>query len=172
MRFLILLFTLSYYISFGQNQIVWEEKRPLSWTDYHGTPDSKSQFKAYTSSGIDFKTEMTNGVLSINVRAYFSQTDSWFKPDHRNNRLLIHEQLHFDITELYARKMRLRLSELTINPENFNTVVPALYKGLMKEMIDYQKKYDLETQHGISNEKQSEWERSVNKELENLNSYK
>ena len=48
--------------------------------------------------------------LDFEVNAFFYPNESWYKPDVCNNLILSHEQLHFDITELHARKFRQMVS--------------------------------------------------------------
>ncbi len=62
--------------------------------------------------------------------------------------LLAHEQLHFDITELFARKLRKAMVEFDFeNSRNLRAALQALYKKTEMERALMQKKFDVETKH-------------------------
>ncbi|MBW2962857.1 DUF922 domain-containing protein [Mesonia aestuariivivens] len=82
------------------------------------------------------------------------------------NRLLTHEQLHFDISELYARKMRKILSEF--HPKTLNEAklqLKRIHHKVERERIYFQNTYDKETQHGTLTKQQQRWQKRVGKAL-------
>jgi predicted secreted Zn-dependent protease len=78
---------------------------------------------------------------------------------------LLHEQGHFDITELYARKLDEAIREYNFNPKKFKTDLDQIYKDIMDEKEDRQNRYDLETDFSRNQEKQAEWIKKIQKEL-------
>ena len=90
---------------------------------------------ATTASGIsyNFSTSYENNELKVEytVSAYFYPTRSWYKPEVCNDVTLMHEQLHFDITELYARKMSKQLAETKFT-ENVKEEVLKIYKNTIR----------------------------------------
>lgn len=83
-----------------------------------------------------------------------------------------HEQLHFDIAELYARKMRKEIQKLklikgTIAQFDYRRI----HKKIFKEYLEYQKKYDTETDFSRTLSKQKNWEISVAKQLQGLEKF-
>src|SRR5690606_30202906 len=101
-----------------QEKIFWQEDG-LSWNDFKSAPNQSSSFHANTSAGISYSwgIKNSNGIIELNyeVLSFFNPENSWVKPGSDNKYLLQHEQLHFDITELHARKLRKKLSEIKVN---------------------------------------------------------
>jgi len=81
----------------------------------------------------------------------------------------MHEQGHFDITEIYARKLDNALREYNFNPKRFKTDLDEIYKDIMEEKEELQNQYDLETDYSRSKEKQAEWLKKIQKELAKYN---
>lgn len=106
--------------------------------------------------------------------AYFNPDESWVQRDNQTAPLLAHEQLHFDIAELYARKMRQKMFQYVgMNAEEFakrklSDEVKKIYRDYYNEMTDEQKRYDTEARHGLDTEAQANWEKLVSRDLESL----
>ena len=81
----------------------------------------------------------------------------------------MHEQGHFDITEIYARKLDNALREYNFNPKRFKTDLDEIYKDIMEEKEELQNQYDLETDYSRNKEKQTEWLKKIQKELAKYN---
>jgi hypothetical protein len=91
-------------------EIHWQKDKPLTWKDFQGMPDPNSTYAAVTNSRIkyNFNNELKDTVYKITFKlenVFYTQT-SWSKKDQRNKDLLHHEQLHFDINELFTRRRR------------------------------------------------------------------
>ena len=97
-------------ISISNHEIVWNNAQPLQWTDYKGSPSSS--YHAYTHSNIGFsyasKIYRDRTELKFVVENKFNPSRSWVRQSKRTASLLKHERLHFDISELHARKLRKR----------------------------------------------------------------
>ncbi|WP_298236858.1 DUF922 domain-containing protein [uncultured Algibacter sp.] len=157
--------------------LTWDEDTKLTWADFKASPKSNSGAVAITASGITFgfsiKSTDKNEVLSFttNVNAYFYPEQSWYKPERATNHVLGHEQLHFSITELYARKFRQRIGKLKVT----NTIreeLKALQKTINKELAQTQERYDNETDYSRNEENQAKWEQYINAELKKYAAYK
>lgn len=151
----------------------WSEKDRLKWSDYKGkissNPDS-SYLHAVTWCSYNSKPFRKNDILSYHVALVFKKYKSWKRDTAKN--LLAHEQLHFDIAELYARKLRKAIrgvSETISNPtrQDFTFVIQKLYL----ENAAVQNKYDNETVHGVIAESQVAWEKKICLELKKLKDY-
>ena len=81
----------------------------------------------------------------------------------------MHEQGHFDITEIYARKLDNALRDYNFNPKRFKTDLDEIYKDIMEEKEELQNQYDLETDYSRNKEKQTEWLKKIQKELAKYN---
>src|SRR5699024_5538989 len=53
-----------------------------------------------------WKKSKVNNTPSILIIGYMIPSESWVKENKKSDYLLKHEQLYFDICELYARKIR------------------------------------------------------------------
>lgn len=152
--------------------IEWNESRKLRWSDFQGRPMKGSSAYAATQSivSIGFKQLSRNEVF-VEVHSYVDKKKSWAKKD-RSNELLAHEQLHADISELFARKIRKALKTRSFRTiDDLNDFIKVEYKKLMKEENDYQRLYDKESRHSINKEEQKRWEQKVAQELKALKNY-
>src|SRR5690606_15269872 len=90
------------------------------------------------------------------VTAYFYPGQSWYRPELCNDNTLAHEQLHFDISELFARKMRDRLEDTTFSGD-VKAEVRKIYRDILAELKAFQARYDRETDYSRNRGKQGEW---------------
>lgn len=162
--------------SSNEETMIWNDSAKLSWIDFKGAPDSESDAVALTASGITFGYSLqTSGAkimdISTKVEAYFYPHKSWYIKDKANIHILGHEQLHFDITELYARKFRQQLTKLEVS-QNIKEQMNALHAEINLAVHKTQQRYDRETNHSMNIEKQKEWEIFIAKELKSLDQFK
>lgn len=156
--------------------IAWRDDFKLSWSHFKGTPKQDMSAVAVTASGITFglsvkETDAIVTSFSTNVYAHFYPNRSWYKKDQSDNRILAHEQLHFDITELYARKFRSEIAKLKVS-NTIRTQLKSLHESINKELAATQNRYDKETNNSLNKDFQDQWNLYVAKELAKLNSYK
>lgn len=86
--------------------------------------------------------------------------------------LLAHEQLHFDITELFARKLRKALTEFDFdNARNLKADLQALYRNAEQERALMQQQFDVETRHSMNEAAQLEWQKYIKEELSKLKKF-
>ena len=89
--------------------IYWDANRPLTWADFRGPKPKKvkKRFVAVTYSGLRYRFRKdSSGKIRFAIVSYFDPTKSWKKRRQPGTELLNHEQTHFNITELYARRTR------------------------------------------------------------------
>lgn len=152
--------------------IYWSENYKLNWSDFQANPRTDYQnFSALTSSGIVHYTGCENGIISYKVRAYFEKHESWVKDEARTEHHLNHEQIHFDITELYARKLRKLLSK-----HNFECGQEEQFELFVKNALDAwqqeQRNFDILTRHSLDKQQQKEWYYRVAMELSLLSEFR
>jgi hypothetical protein len=164
-----------YNAAFGQEKRWSEEK--LTWLDYKNFIQQSGIHHAFTYSGITFEMSSENDTVILQVYSYFDPSQSWVHPDHRVPTLLNHEQLHFDITELFARMMRKEMSEYFSKhvsefvKAKMDTQVKSIFTKLSDDHTLMQQKYDVETQHGILSDEQANWEKNISVKLKELDAY-
>ena len=177
LRVLIVLFFFSFFGLHAQHsgeRIPWAEDRPLQWEDFRGPADYKLHFDATTTTGIQYswslRTKGNDSEFFYEVFTGFDPENSWVKEGKRSEHLLAHEQLHFDITEWHARKLRKELSSYQVSP-NAKRELDQMYKRVNRERIKIQKRYDLETRHSQDTLAQQKWQALVKNELEKLRDF-
>src|SRR4029450_603194 len=100
------------------NAIRWAARRPLTWADFQGKPpDRNDAVAAETAYSILHGFRCVGSAFDYVVVAAFRPRDSWVKlamlrPPAGNARALRHEQAHFDLAEVHARRVRRYYSEL------------------------------------------------------------
>lgn len=151
--------------------IIWKVGYKLKWDDFKGVPDSRSENAAMTYSGINYSYHFTDSRFFFDVYTFFDSRHSW-KKSPINNYILSHEQVHFDITEIYSRKLRKVLSELIPNCRTINTEIFLIVKKMNEEKEEMQDKYDTETDFSNNSKKQEYWSEKVKNELQKLDKYK
>jgi len=111
-------------------------------------------------------------MVKASIEAYFYCKDSWKKEDWINDEVLAHEQKHFDIVELYARRFRKQISGMVfLGLKDAEKKVEAVYQIVNKEMDVYQDKYDDETDGSMNGEGQRKWNRKIESEIKLLEDF-
>ena len=82
-----------------------------------------------------------------------------------------HEQGHFDIAEIFARRLNKQMSEYVFNKNTFKDDLKKIYMSLTSEKDSFQNRYDEETNHSINKEKQSEWLKKIEGFLKELKAF-
>jgi hypothetical protein len=170
-RTLFIAFVILPFLAGAQEEqfIEWSAAKKLTWNDYLATPSSLSDAAAITSTALGIEYHLRNNVLSYKITCRFSKTRSWGK--HKTIYILQHEQGHFDITEIFARKLAREIKEYKFNPKKYQEDLTKIYKKVMEEKEEYQNQYDAETDYSRNKEKQAEWVMKIREELEQLNEY-
>lgn len=164
-----MVFVLSRHIQ-DEETIVWESSRKLNWTDFKGVPEN-TRAAAITASGLtyEFSTIKKNGavvVIDYKVSSCFYPHKSWYRPEVCDTIILNHEQLHFDITEVYARELRKRLKEKKFT-SNVKNEVKTIYRQITIELNKYQEQYDTATNFSRNREQQLSWNKTIAETLAN-----
>lgn len=150
--------------------IEWNEFYELQWNDFKGTPTPESIGDAGTVVHIKAKPFLVKKQVKYDVYAFFDKGKSWYRD--RSESLLAHERIHFDIAELYARKIRKKISELRKKGVNNVKVYNKAINQIIEESNETDRRYDIETLHGALTRRQVIWERKVREELSQLDGYK
>jgi hypothetical protein len=149
--------------------IEWSPVKRLSWDDYLATPSSLSDAAAITSTALGIEYHIRNNSLSYSITCRFSKTRSWGR--FKTTYILQHEQGHFDITEIFARKLAKEIKEYKFNPRKYQDDLGKIYQKVMDEKEQYQYKYDIETDYSRNKEKQAEWLKKIETELEKMDGF-
>lgn len=153
--------------------INWDEKRTLSWEDFKGRMDRGSPYEAYTFAGLKYEFEqLSNDEFKIRVHVNFESKKSWHNPKTVTDKLLIHEQNHFDIYEIFARLFIKRLGDSdALSGQKFSDEVLRIFQKTFKELQKFQREYDKETNHSKNEEEQKEWTDKIKRMLDENKEY-
>jgi len=157
-----------------QEKIRWQQDRPLTWKDFKALPDDSNSYSANTNSGISYtwsySTSSGTPILEHEVFSNFYPQLSWVKEIENEQYLLAHEQLHFDISELHARKLRKALEQYEIG-RNIRQDLKRIYQKIEAERTAMQNKFDKETSHSEFREAEMKWRKFIQQELKKLQQY-
>jgi hypothetical protein len=152
-----------------EDLIKWSADRKLRWTDYLAEPDSRSGAAASTSTQIGFEYHVRDNNLTYAISCKFSKTKSWGR--YKNDYILSHEQGHFDIAEIFTRKLVKALKEYSFNASTYKNDLRKIYSDTMRDKEKLQQQYDNETDYSRNKPKQEEWLKKIKKMLEDYNAY-
>ncbi|WP_297696657.1 DUF922 domain-containing protein [uncultured Eudoraea sp.] len=151
-----------------EETILWNSGQRLSWANFKAEPPKNSEIAATTASGLSyqFSTTEENGKYELDyiISTFFYPNRSWYQPNICDEVILSHEQLHFDISELYARKMR-KIMDNTTFTKNVKAEVKAIYRQINKELAEFQQVYDRETNYSRNIEQQLSWNKKIKEAL-------
>ena len=161
--------------------ILWQENKKLKIQDFKAENNdtikvNRKQFLgAISAIRIEYSSfqRNKNSVPEFSIKTYFDPNESWMLL--KNDYVLQHEQIHFDLTELYARKMRKSVESL--RQKNVTNI--SIYRkkiqhwNVMKEKASNQ--FDADNQDYYikigqkilfqKNPKQEAWKKKVDREL-------
>lgn len=153
-----------------EDLLEWNEFYELSWDDFQAAATPETFGDAGTAVQIKAKPYLVGKEIHYDVKAYFNRKKSWARD--RSPSLLSHERLHFDIAELYARKIRKKIRALADQGNNDPAVYNEAIKKLLMESNHEDERYDKETLHGALQERQRIWEKEIRLELKHLERFK
>ena len=81
-----------------------------------------------------------------------------------------HEQGHFDIAEIFARKLNKEIT-MFLTKSKRHEELNNIYTKVMNEKRDTQQLYDEETNHSINKSQQAAWNKKIEEMLEELKDY-
>jgi hypothetical protein len=141
--------------------IEWSSGRKLRKSDFKGAVAAQSNLVARSFITIQASWSCDGERLDVKIRAVFDPSRStWSGPSNlTSGQLLDHEQTHFDIAELFARKIRAHLSQITDACTRRGGTVPlaAIVEEYQTELDDQQVRYDRQTRFGTDARMQWEW---------------
>ncbi|WP_241310244.1 DUF922 domain-containing protein [Chryseobacterium arthrosphaerae] len=173
MTFIFCLFSVQ--MAFSQ-KIMWQEEQKLVWDNFKSPVNRKNNpdVAAYTNCGWEFsvvKSSNPKSPVTIKIQAIFNEDKSWKDVKKINDYILLHEQKHFDIAELFVRKFRKAVAEKISTSGDYNKYFKTIYNAISIDYKNFQISYDKDTRHGMDKEKQAEYNAAISQELDNLKSY-
>lgn len=143
----------------NEELLEWSGSRKLTWKDYTARPDPGSDAAASTTSYLAIEYNISSNSFGYKIKSRFSKTRSW--GIHKTDYILSHEQGHFDIAEIFARKLNKKMSEYKFNKRTYQQELNKIYQDILDEKEKVQNDYDKQTNHSINKEKQAEWLKKI-----------
>lgn len=163
--------------------IPWDADALLAWEDFQGVPPANAaQLSEVGAIHMTVKWHASYTVQSQRGNRYswvgtmrdvivsnlMNPRFSWVLSSKATPAGLHHEQLHFDLNEVYRRKLSEALSALRVEGSTAEATMGDLdarikrtADDLLDRLTDMQDRYDLETSHSIDAVAQAEWENDI-----------
>ncbi len=157
------------------NYVYWSESRKLIWEDFQGKQNDSqnnniSQIRLYNPATIERATYLSNPELT--VICIFDKKNSWVKKSAANDSLLLYHQVMFDIYELYNRKLKKQFNETEFSLNDYIEEFKSLTGKNNSDLEQQIEQYKIDSDHGNNYAGIKSWEMKVNRELDELKSFK
>jgi hypothetical protein len=177
----------------AQAPIPWSAERKLTKADFRARVPATAASASMSAISIDAAWECEGSALVSSARATFDPSKSWWRnaqggvwggvaertsssqaqQDARRNsmlrdvQLLDHEQLHFDIAEVAARKITARFADFksACAEAGGTDRIHEMVVQVDRELQEEQQRYDRETAHGTNARAQEQWKLKIRKAL-------
>nr|WP_294791472.1 DUF922 domain-containing protein [uncultured Mucilaginibacter sp.] len=163
-RFALLLLLLSFtsrVMAQDEYKLAWRKDSLLKWSDFKGPVDATSKFHALTLAEIFFKynwaLKNNKYIFTFTGGSFLNTNKSWSVQEKQTPALLRHEQVHFDIAEIFARISLQRLTG-TEYTATFKTTIDEITEDNLRNMKVMQDLYDEQTDHSKEKKMQARWE--------------
>jgi len=167
-------FFLSILINQEERYVIWSADYKVVNDDFQKEvkPDlDKKSWQYYEDAvlktGIFTIYQISDSQIDIVLIPVLDRKMSW-KGNQLNAYTLQHEKLHFDLTELFARKIRQKIQSFQNKDVNDIDIYENMIDSLLNQYESYQIEYDHETMGGNIKEKQEEWNGRILKSLNKL----
>lgn len=140
--------------------------KQIQWSSFKGTPNSDT-LGALISTSFHLevlKVNLWNGTLHFKAYALMDPSKSWVNPGYADQYTLQHEQTHFNLTEICARRLQTELNQMKLKSRK-STLIQATLTKWQSKMEALQKQYDLETMGGNDRVAQNLWNEKIIAEL-------
>ncbi|MFT2011272.1 DUF922 domain-containing protein [Pontibacter sp. 13R65] len=151
-------------------KLSWSAQRKLNWEDFKADPDEENPHHALTAANLALDAKCRNNKLEFEVSCVFLPTQSWSK-NKKSEKLLYHEQLHFDLTEVHARLLRKKLYALGTACDNVQEKLGPTVTEAFAAWKAEQDEFDKMARHGLDTTVQMEWAANIEQRLQELEAY-
>jgi len=166
------------------DQFPWSADRPLLWDDFQGKPPAQAQdmmeaaqihmtirWQLQLTMEYDCQLQLWTALIdrsSLTVTNTMVPASSWVDRGRQNSGTLSHEQRHFDVNEVYRRKLQAALAPLTAEGGTADAAKQALQalidtasQEILSQLANTQARYDQETRHGTDLQAQAAWNNRI-----------
>lgn len=166
--------------------IPWSASAPITWDHFLASPPADAVHRSeaaaihmtirwHASYSVTSNGGAWSGaVQSVTVTNTMEPALSWVVSARADDRVLCHERAHFDLNEVYRRKLEILLPCLSAQSPTKDGVMDALDAALhrrasavLEQLQALQARFDTETNHGSNAAAQARWEAQIASWLEN-----
>ncbi|MGN8225939.1 DUF922 domain-containing protein [Gracilimonas sp. BCB1] len=152
-----------------KDYIYWSEDYKLVWTDFEEIPKRYSEHAAFSVVGYESSFNMNGQEYEAEIKTYFSKNESWSKSWIAS--LLLHEQGHFDLAEVNARRFRKRVKEAMKAGTISVSVFEEMSDEAMAQLEKVQSEYDEATNYSMDYRSQLQWSEQIKEQLKELEAF-
>jgi hypothetical protein len=152
------------YRTFAQSDSIlrWSADRKLTYGDFLGQCEtaevSHNNFDTIASirCSIKYDFNIKDGKRIIHAYAYVDPKKSWM--DEKNSYVLNHKQGHFDIAEIFARRLEKAVNDTTVaDIHNYLVYLNETFGQAIESLHEEQIKYDNYTLNTLGKEYYDKW---------------
>ena len=162
--------------------IPWDAQELLTWADFQGVPPADAgQLSEAASIHMTIKWHASYSVRSQRGEGYswmgsvqviasnlMNPRFSWVVPSRATAAILRHEQFHFNLSEVYKRKLVQALDGLQVQGNTAEATMTALDEltqqtgaGILDQFSAMTDRYDQETANSTDSDAQAKWENDI-----------
>ncbi len=165
--------------SVESGMLLWSAEHPLSWSDFLGS--APSGVDSSTPAEINIRVQWRISVVteydwathgyasrvdpaSVQVINLMNCSDSWCILGRATSNTLRHEQAHFDLQEVYCRKLRDALATIHVTATSDSMAQQLIQQSIqdtagmiLGRLEAEQDRYDRETVHSTNVQMQDQW---------------
>jgi hypothetical protein len=154
----------------------WSATRRLAWSDFRARPPAGRAEAAVTATSLIWGFHCTGELFTFQTVAMFLPDRSWVDPAvsiqlGSGMATLRHEQTHFDLTEVFARRMRQFFRALSHPCDKTTEQLTEFGDRFARDESNAQRQYDEATANGRAVAAQSRWDNDVEHWLQTLAAY-
>jgi hypothetical protein len=153
-----------------EKEILWHPARRLRQVDFKAAAVGRP-FDAATNSFLRYRyfNHAREGVALVRVENVFDCHLSYFRDAPDAAYILAHEQAHFDISEIYARRLARALQQQVSNLQQLDSKQEPLYEQTITELRAMQALFDHDVHLSVHNHQV--WQAIIARQLSTLEPY-
>lgn len=160
----------------SSDEVLWT-KKGLQWTNFQHVDMIPGSINAIGRTTTKLYYSITDSIIKqefkslqlVKVHSVMLPSKSYIKNNAPKRGLLEHEQIHFDISEVEARKFRKELSEKIFNLKKMREEIKRLHRKHLSNIGIMNNQYD--THHLNAFIGHDQWRKDLDKELEKLENF-
>jgi len=167
MKFLVIILIFFNFLVFNNENIIqWSENYKLRFCDFTQVAPLNSDSLGMSRTGVKYSIDLLDDTLVFESTAFFDKNKSWIKQ--RDSSTLNHEQMHFNLTEVYSRKLKERVQfsiKTNLKPEAIEAQIDSIFKLNQLELWKEQDLYDNIVKIAFNEEGQVFWNHKIDSSL-------